>query len=360
MALEDDSTICFHMDDVGSSACVLAASDYHDIFDEDDAGRRQESTPIFKSNEQVDKDKETSEQTPEPNSVTAHVQANAVNGDSATIRGDRLWHDDTGEGGSVNLFCSQCCSALGFSSLSSPETWRFWKHRLSVPTYTSTSRPSFCRFSTTASFLVREMVRYAETKAIFTFVIHEKRMGSIGNLNHSSETKRCLLLRLLSWETIMASSLHKNDQNRSYCRSIESSNALRFRKKAKIVFEETVDRLLSKSIKKKNNGDSEDITKWIWGGVDLCCIPAPNSPSLSDKQQDHAQGPNQRTNTSEPTSTVPVSTVRLGLPTDEYEALKQDLEEGTMLFSTDVAKATILLQMGESRHGLKLTTLSRF
>ena len=345
------------MDDVGSSACVLAASDFHDVFDEDDVRRQSESKPIFKSNEQVDTDNQTSEQTPEPNSATAQVKANAVSGDSATIRGDRLWHDDTGEGGSVNLFCSQCCSAIGFSSLSSPETWRFWKHRLSVPTYTSISRPSFCRFSSTASFLVREMVRYAETKAIFTFVIHEKRVGSIGDLTHSSETKRCLLLRLLSWETIMACSLLKNDH--FYSPSIESSNELRFRKVVKIVFEETVDRLSSESIIKESNGNNEDLTKWIWGGVDLCCIPN-KSPSLSDKRQDHAQDPKQRTNTVKPTSAVPVSTVRLGLPTDEYEELKQNLEEGTMLLSKDVAKATILLQMGESRNGLKLTILSRF
>jgi hypothetical protein len=338
----------------------LAASDFHDIFNVDTTKEGTENNKLsfnveLHPSNGVKKDAKN----PTAKDELTNEPTATIKGDSATVRGDRLWCDETGECGSINLFCSQCCSALGFSSLSSPETWRFWKHRLSVPVNENHSNPTFRRWSTCSSFLVREMVRYAESKAIFTFVIHEKHSGGTGIMSAtSSVANRCLLLRLLSWETAMASSLQETVKSisQSFDGESESSNVLRFGKVAKIVFEETRDHLEQKY----KGSDSNDVTTWVWGGVDLCCVPSTSLHLSNNRRQGQDQGLDQPTIPSVTTKMshqTAVSTVRLGLPVEEYEEIKKVLEDGTVLFSDEVAKTTILLQMGESRRGLRLTAL---
>jgi HECT-like Ubiquitin-conjugating enzyme (E2)-binding len=361
IALEDDSTICFHVDDVGSSTCVLAVSNFlqvEDVIATEE--NKNEDYPII-DNLNIENAKNDDQ-----NSKISSTELNTTETpklDSAAVRGDRTWFDATGIGGSVSLFCSQCCSGLGFASLSSPETWRFFKHRLSVRVGDDSSVSSFQRWSSCTGFLVREMVRYAESKAIFTFVVHEKRNGDAASNICISGTERCLLLRLLSWETTMACSLQSFDQTSSTTEEEnESSNRLKFRKVAKIVFEETVD-LLGKTNNVGNGSD--DIATWIWGGVDLCCPPtrlspifAPNTYNQNQNEQLLAIPADSRDLDGQTGAQNVVSAVHLSLPVDEYNEVKQDLEDGKNLFSDEVTLATILLQMGESRERLCLTALS--
>ena len=73
-------------------------------------------------------------------------------------------------------------------------------------------------------------------------------------------------------------------------------------------FEETNDVLAGKR--------SDDVTKWVWGGVDLCCAPlnGANDGQVEKRGLDE------------------VSTVRLLLQEDEYREALKSLQEETKLF----------------------------
>ena len=71
--------------------------------------------------------------------------------------------------------------------------------------------------NTCASFMGKELIRYAESQAVFTFAI----FGPQRNGHFDS----CLLLRVLSWNTSMA---------------IKGANGiLEFRRAVKVIYEET-------------------------------------------------------------------------------------------------------------------------
>lgn len=357
--------ICFHVDDVGKAACVLAVANYLQV----DEGISSQNKDDTETNETVDGDEDGNTLTVDKNEMEEKIRKSSKNlkVDSAAIRGERSWHDVTGEGGSVNLFCSQCCSPLGFSSLGSPETWRFWKHRLLVRVngastgnedMTARDSPGFRQLSSCSSFLIREMVRYAESKAIFTFVVHQaKDYRETSGLTFDAQ--KCLLLRLLSWETIMAASFHLEEPfHRETGRN--DSNRLNFQRVAKIVFEETHDQFAERNA--LDNCASEDLTQWMWGGVDLCCLPGASAIPPGVVQGSTStlppQVPTTTTISVNQSSGCTVSSVRLTLPMEEYKHVREDLRSGQFLFSSNVAQATILLQMGESRKGLNLTALA--
>jgi hypothetical protein len=276
--MQDANVVCLHQEDVGHSVCILAVSGYGEGEEESnsksqgaDSKSQGADLPIFDEQDA-----------------------------SATIRGARSWRDANG---GATICCSQCCSTLGFASLESPQTYRLLKHRLS---YGKDTRVSSC-----ASFLSRELVRYAEAKAIFTFIV-----GVEGS--ESKVPRKCLLLRLVSWDTVMATRFEESSSHQ---------HRLDFSRVAKVVYEETLDKLTD------NNHNSEDVTNWVWGGVDLCCIPGTsgelhNSDSVADL------------------SSGRISTVRLHLPLDEWEEVRQSLVEGASVFSKSVAEATILVKLG--------------
>ena len=182
-----------------------------------------------------------------------------------------------------------------------------------------------------SSFLARELVRYAESKAIFTFVVRRE------ELNHNpscTETENeCLLLRLLSWETAMATSFE----------SKPNSKRLRFCKVAKIVFELASDPTVTR-LETKHDSNGEVPAQWFWGGVDLCCPPAGNMLNTS-------------TDIDDAPSAGAVSTVRLQLPSDDYDSVLKDLVSNKALFEPEIAKATVLLKIGGFSEGLGLTAV---
>ncbi|KAL3935603.1 MAG: hypothetical protein SGBAC_008912 [Bacillariaceae sp.] len=276
-AAQDANALCLNATDLGTTVCVLAVSGYG------------ESTDMAVAN-------------------TNLVQ------DSAVVRGNRMWQDAAG---GATICCTQCCSVLGFASLESPETFRLLKHRLLIgsggdpsvlpglPIATESIELSSC-----ASFLAREMVRYAESKAIFTFVI--------GVDDGEEQKDMCLLLRLVSWDTTIATEA-----------SSKEGDGLIFQKVAKVVYEEVVDEIGNNN-NNNNNNTSEDPSQWVWGGVDLCCI----LPGV--KESGNANHHN----------LDKVSTVRLQLPVDEYEAVKMDLQARSHLIPKSIKEATILIKMG--------------
>ena len=137
------------------------------------------------------------------------------NTDSATFRGPRPWRDSVG---GATLCCSQCCAVLGFASLTNPETFRLLKHRLSAK-----NDADWNRLHTCASFLAHEIVRYAESKAIYTFVVSIRAEGT--NKHHP----KCILLKLLSWDTRQAKSADSV--------AVEETDVLRFKPIVRVIYE---------------------------------------------------------------------------------------------------------------------------
>ncbi|CAJ1969504.1 unnamed protein product [Cylindrotheca closterium] len=199
--------------------------------------------------------------------------------------------------------------------------------------------------SSCASFLAREMVRYAEAKAIFTFIIgvdhgEQQQQQQEAVLDSSvmmppqaqaqaqsqQQHKMCLLLRLVSWDTTIATEASKND------------GGLKYENVAKVVYEEVVDEMIDNNTSKADNtttnNKSEDPSQWVWGGVNLCCIlPGVKETGTANHQLDK------------------VSTVRLQLPLDEYEIVKKDLHAKSNLFPKSIKDATILMKMGGAMGG---------
>lgn len=271
MALQDPNVLCLHPSDLSNTASVLPVPGYGEM---EDLGTKQDEKVI-----------------------------DTISDPAATVRGDRYWRDAS-VGASV--CCSNCSSPLGFASIESPECFRLLKHRLSIPTTVDDGQVENRPLSSCASFLAREMVRYAEAKAIFTFIV----TLAMPQMSFASNVyAKCILLRLVSWDCNIATNFEG-----------ETSN-LNFRRYAKLVFEETYDR------KARHEGT------WVWGGVDLCC-PAPtgieeNSTSTADKDTEWK-----------------VSTARIALREEEYLETLKCLRAGQGLFPSALAAATILVKMG--------------
>lgn len=278
--------LCLNHDDLAGTACVLAVPGYGE--EDEQEGKQDEKT----------------------------VDDGLLMDASAAVRGNRNWTDVTG---GATVCCSQCRAPIGFAAIESPESFRLLKHRLTIPHDHSLGNDGQSRrLSSCASFLAREMVRYAEAKAIFTFIVtlEAPKMSFASNV-----FVKCILLRLVSWDCNIATGLE------------ESSRRLAFGRYAKIVFEETYD--------KKANQPADD-GKWMWGGVDLCCPPG---NSANDKLFAPADTEESSSSTSEGTEPS-ISAARILLQEDEYRETLQCLRRGQKLFTKDVAEATILVKMG--------------
>jgi len=288
VALQDDNVLCLNHTDLTGTACILAVPGYGE------------------------------EETKEDEKTVVGLLDTA-----ATVRGPRPWRDVTG---GASVCCTHCNAPLGFASLESPESFRLLKHRLSTIGHTGNDLQ---RLSPCASFLAREMVRYAEAKAIFTFVVtlDTPQMSFASNL-----FTKCILLRLVSWDCSIATSLD------------EESGRLKFERYAKIVFQETYDKRETKR------------GTWMWGGVDLCCPPMNlgGQNAVDEESSDDIKAPEKSM----------ISTTRILLQEEEYFETLQKLREGQKMFTKDVIDATIFVKMGtqptkktEDGNGLGLTAV---
>lgn len=290
IAMQDSNVMCLHKDDFGPSVCILAVDGYGEGSDTGNSVNTNSKAPSL-----------------------SQMILDESNDTSAAVRGARTWRDAVG---GATICCSQCCSPLGFASLESPETYRLLNHRLSSSLATSESGITAAPVTSCASFVARELVRYAESKAIFTFIVSTEKRTK----NKNGHLPQCLLLRLLSWDTAMAWDFEADPSSR--CKP-------KFRRVAKIVYEVTNDKLSAGH----NNNDSDDITTWVWGGVDLCCTP--DGRLANNEGQTNNNGDEQV-----------ASTVRLQLPVDEWDEVSTTLQE-TSLFSKAVVDATILIKLGQ-------------
>jgi hypothetical protein len=271
LALEDSSVIVLHCNNFGNGICVLAVEGYGVIDTEDD--------PV-------------------------------KNDDSATHRGPRAWRDSVG---GATLCCSRCCAILGYASLASPETFRLLKHRLSADNDVQKWESLY----TCSSFVAREMVRYAESKAIYTFLVAVRSEGKVKG--HRS----CLLLKLLSWDTRQA----KSKESSSF-EGNSQVDVLNFQKVLKVIYEVVDDQ-------EAVVHDSADPMRWTWGGVDLCCMPGESAMQES-----------QQSNASQSSKQARVASVRLWLSPEEWGELLQSLVANSKSFSKEVTDATIIVKLG--------------
>lgn len=322
VALQDGNFLCLNYMDLSSTASVQPVSGYGEIED----GKDSPTTCSSGSTAQEDDGGRNS---------TSSMKL--LLDPAATIRGERLWRDVTGGGATV--CCNHCFKPIGFASLESPESFRLLKHRISVPRKKVISDdpsvrgppPSLTQrlLSSCASFLAREMIRYAESKAIFTFIVTlEQPVMSFA----STVFTRCILLRLVSWDCSIATTTSSCDGEEEEDSPLLSEEELYFRRYAKVVFEETYD--------KRGKGDG----KWLWGGIDLCCPPLNMdqlNPNVEDDDKDE-----RKTDEGLP-GAQKVSSTRIQLSQEDYNSTLEDLRLGRNLFTKDVADATILMKMGK-------------
>ena len=287
VALQDGNFLCLNYADMASTASVQPLPGYGDI----EGGESSASEDRGKS-------------------------IDVLIDPAATIRGERNWRDVTG---GATVCCNHCSKPIGFASMEAPECFRLLKHRLSIPK--DVTGKSLRRLSSCASFLAREMVRYAEAKAIFTFIVTlEAPHMSFA----TTVLTRCILLRLVSWDCNIATSLDGQDS---------LTDELCFRRYAKLVFEETYDK------RAKGKGS------WLWGGVDLCCPPM-NIDGEEEEPMDGAKGEED-----EPSLGVQkVSSTRIQLSEEDYNSTLESLLAGRKLFTKDVEDATILMKTGSIPH----------
>ena len=285
------------------------------------------------------------------------------------LRGSRPWREAVG---GATLACSCCASRLGFAATEAPDSYRLLKHELVLLVgkdddddepprrLTATSRTRAVPLQTISAFVAHEMVRYAETKAIFTFVVRQE---------ETSQEKRAapqlLFLRLVSWDTAAATSNRNLVAALPACCPDEKDGSFRnlpWRRVCKIIFEETTG---GDGTSHSSDGQHDPSSSlWAWTTAsDWCCPPATPPPpssrsssiniSGSARQDDLAQQETEPTPTESPSLQLPQSTtsssslVRLCLSRNEWHALRQELQESSRhCYSREVVRATVAAKMG--------------
>jgi len=208
------------------------------------------------------------------------------------------------------ITCAKCCSTLGFVSNNDNDsnTYRLYKHLLDCGKPPNTS--IFSKY-TCGSFLAREMVRYAENDAIYTFIVG---ISDEMDWTRAHNPGPCILIRMLSWDTPMAIVNKKSTTN--------ESNELQFHKVVKVIFEEVSDKVIDTT---KNN----DSMEWTWRGVDFCC-PPPNGTNLDESTEMQTKA----------------SSIRIFFSPQEWEDLRDVLVDRSMYFSEAVKEAVVMTKLG--------------
>lgn len=173
----------------------------------------------------------------------------------------------------ASISCSCCCRVLGVIPVdASNKTARLWRHRVQ-----DTSILQFC---------VQELIRYAETKAIF-------------GMQLQTNTNDCLNLRLLSWDSRSANNLQ---------------DLPGLKRTTKMIWEE--------------GARVEETLSWMFGGsIDWCC-PPPSSKAAQER--------------------VTSSVVTLEMEMDEWQQVKADLTSFSSCYEPEIVRATILAKMGKN------------
>lgn len=328
IALEDDAILVLHrldLDEMGGGVCVLDAS----------LGGGY------------------GEHTMEGN----HRKDDISNRDSMGSKGDvgeapfRVWKDKAAVNGmrSKVATCASCYSTLGYVSEHDTDTFRLYKHLLDCGKENDgdgshvrsdcgdaepVGRSAFMKH-TCATFLARELVRYAESDAIYTFIV------AISDVNDWTRMGRrnpgaCVLLRTLGWDTPM--STMEGGARMDGPAEEESSGDLNnyplsFQKVVKVIFEVVTDRNVLTS-PQTSNGDNP--MEWTWGGTDFCCPP----PRLSSAS--NASG----LRNDEMAVQTRASSVGIFLSEREWCELKDELHRSSDYFTAAVSDAFVMTKLG--------------
>ncbi len=331
-AFEDESYIVMNKNDLVPNVGILAVEGY---------GEEEEILTTSKNDD-----------------MDVHVNETNINIDfdasgGVLYRGKRAWRDTVG---GATVCCNHCCSLLGYASIEEPDTLRLLKHRLCAKESTnkktvnndagnddddvdnesllSKGKDCFAQ-NTCTSFVGRELVRYAESQAVFTFMIF-------------SDGRKVLMIKLLSWNTSMGYYYRGSSNDRS---EDDSEN---LRRVVKVIFEE-IDDIDEVPFQ------SSDPMNFSWGGFDLCCPPSNDCMSA---QKDERSGKNcfkisfgekkEQKSVCQHIPTSSMASVHLHLPISEYEEIKDILVKGSKLFPEAIARPTIFLKLGkdgESKRG---------
>lgn len=219
---------------------------------------------------------------------------------SAAVRGDRPWRPLVG---GASLTCSCCCSVVGVVPVEKPETVRLWKHRLQT---TTIGEPVPSEIASCATFCVHEMIRYAETRAIFTFVIDQ--VGS--NI--------CLYCRLVSWDTRTATIDETTTVERP----------MKLYPTAKVLYEEG-------TIERHSKADFSKNPVWMWS-TDWCCPSDANASAMSPTS----------VHTKAKSTAGSASLVHIQVEQLEWKSIEQSFRESSCVYSPIVVQTTILAKTG--------------
>eukprot|EP00977_Amphora_coffeiformis_P011091 scaffold2655_cov179-Amphora_coffeaeformis.AAC.24 len=260
LVLEDSSVVVYHLEDLAPNVQVLAIPAYGESGNEtDDVPGSRRALPL--------------------------------------IRGNRSWSDAVG---GATVTCSRCCLVLGVAPVELLDTVRLYKHLVVAGT-------GGTRLASIAHFCAHSMIRYADSKAIFSFLVRDER-----------QLGKALLLQLVGWDRKAA---------RGY--KDPALGELFWSRLAKILFEE------------RNNLPQEESTNFnmMWTQGDWCCPPSSSTGRFSGIFQ-------QEEKKTERQSDLPTSYVSLWLGTREWMDLKGQLEFASRLYSDGVVSATFLAKNG--------------
>jgi len=255
-------------------------------------------------------------------------------GGGVLFRGKRTWRDAVG---GATICCIQCCSTLGFASIEEPDTCRLLKHRLCAKAndvivdndqYNLISVKDWFSHNTSASFIARELIRYAESQAVFTFII----------FNEDAASSRALLLKLLSWNTSMG--FFTKDENKEQKFTGAYHGAAKLRRIAKVVFEEIDDPNRHLLDSKSNNVSDPMSLSWEF---DLCCPPFDKPSQKKESVDFNGSLANGSTDNG---SLVSKASVHIHLPSDDWKQLRDEVLQGRRFIPDSISEATVLMKLG--------------
>jgi len=304
LALEDDCTISFYTDDV-ANVSVLAVLGYGECGDYDKIPQKKDSETVNQS-AYVDDSRHYSKIF-SPNNNEGQKMRNA-----SDLSKSNLWEDSIG---GATVCCNVCCSILGYAPFNAPHVYRFLKHRISFGNtfqrcndsdYVMKVWSNESHDLSIASFIASEMVRYADTKAIFSFLV----------TCETSNSLKCLYLRAISWNTRMHLDGVFNVSRRE-SNNLKKHNTLRFKRVLKVIFGEVRDF----SVHGKQLQASTNDLDWMINSQDLCCPPSFKGA-------------------------VGGKNLRINLQLEEWNELFQLLQGGMKCFSKNVSEAMVAITMG--------------
>ncbi|KAL3779946.1 hypothetical protein ACHAW5_009429, partial [Stephanodiscus triporus] len=255
--------------------------------------------------------------------------ADADGGGDESTRG---WRDKAVMRGETNrtVACANCCSTLGY--VSDQSTYRLYKHLLDCGGPDGDVERSPFSDHSCGSFLAREMVRYAESEAVFAFVVG---ISDENDWTRTSAPDERILLRILSWDTPM--STVDGSVNDDAGGDDGFPRALRFRKVVKVIFEMATNEQDPRTSVANGNNQME----WRWRGTDFCCPP---QTQLSESSNLKSGSSALEGGSSRPKA----SAIRIFFSKREWSELRESLIRGSRYFSEAVKDAFVLTKLGST------------